>query len=254
MEFHGEQNNFPKTLWPCSLVKSLLCPLLLGSREPLLHDCPSPKGPEGVTGERNEGGSSRVPASGKLTPGEPPWGSEGLTAAVEALAGTRGDACRRLEGRRAGDKTQTCQAEVTPGPESGPGQEEHEGVRSRVHQQVNCRPSPARGPLPFPVEARGLSSGQGCRGPGRESPTALSRPAEPQASLPEARPATGPWGLLPAPGDPSRTRRGHGQAEDGLPARSCSRGPSSFILLDLFPFFFKGGGAACFQYLWEGTG
>ena len=30
VEFHGEQNNFPKTLWPCSLVKSLLCPLLLG--------------------------------------------------------------------------------------------------------------------------------------------------------------------------------------------------------------------------------
>ena len=84
-------------------------------------------------GERNKGGSSRVPAPGTLTPGEPPRGSEGLTAAVEALAGTRGDACRWLEGRRAGDKTQTCQAEVTPGPESGPRQEEHDSVRSRVH-------------------------------------------------------------------------------------------------------------------------
>ena len=61
-------------------------------------------------------------------------------------------------------------AEVTPGPESGPGQEEHEGVRSRVHQQVHSRPGPSRGSLPFPVEARGLSNGRGCRGQAMRAP------------------------------------------------------------------------------------
>lgn len=123
-------------------------------------------------------------------------------------------------------------AEVTPGPESGPGQEE------RVHQQVNCWPGPSRGSLPFPVETRGLSSGRGCRGPGHESPTALSRPAEPQASLPRGPASHRAAGAPSCPRDPSRTQWGHGQAEDGLPACSCSWGPGSFILLDYFPIFF----------------
>lgn len=114
---------------------------------------------------------------------------------MQALVGTPAE--MPAGGLRGGElETRPVSAEVTPGPKSRPRREEHEGVWSRVQGPLLTRPCTG-----LPAEARGLSSGWGCRGPGRETPTVPSRPAEPQASLPG-----GPASHR-ASGTPSHSRR-----------------------------------------------